>query len=72
MVLLLVLLVKLRMLTIKRLKELSIGMLAPKKKDAMMDLFKEFSPSLVYTFSDEISLLMDKIDEAVEYSNIIE
>ncbi len=25
------------------------------------DLFKEFSPSLVYTFSDEISLLMDKI-----------
>ena len=27
----------------------------------MMDLFKEFSPSLVYTFSDEISLLMDKV-----------
>ena len=25
------------------------------------DLFKEFSPALVYTFSDEISLLMDKI-----------
>ena len=25
------------------------------------DLFKEFSPVLVYTFSDEISLLLDKI-----------
>ena len=25
------------------------------------DLFKEFSPSLVYAFSDEISLLMDKV-----------
>ena len=25
------------------------------------DLFKEFSPPLVYTFSDEISLLMDKV-----------
>ena len=24
------------------------------------DLFKEFSPSFVYTFSDEISLLLDK------------
>lgn len=42
-----VLLVKLRMLTIKRLKELSIGMLTPKKKDAMMDLFKEFSKEIV-------------------------
>ena len=25
------------------------------------DLFKEFSPALVYTFSDEISLLLDKV-----------
>lgn len=37
------------------------------------DLFKEFSPSLVYTFSDEISLLMDKIpfDGRIEKINSV-
>ena len=29
--------------------------------DVCEDLFKEFSPALVYTFSDEISLLLDKV-----------
>lgn len=37
------------------------------------DLFKEFSPILVYTFSDEISLLMDKIpfDGRIEKINSV-
>ncbi|MGX8694325.1 MAG: tRNA(His) guanylyltransferase Thg1 family protein [Methanobrevibacter sp.] len=37
------------------------------------DLFKEFSPVLVYTFSDEISLLLDKIpfDGRIEKINSV-
>ncbi len=37
------------------------------------DLFREFSPSLVYTFSDEISLLLDKIpfDGRIEKINSV-
>ena len=36
--------------------------------DVCKDLFKEFSPCFVYTFSDEISLLLDKItfDKRIE------
>lgn len=41
--------------------------------DVCSDLFKEFSPSFVYTFSDEISLLLEKIpfDGRVEKINSV-
>ena len=41
--------------------------------DVCKDLFKEFSPSFVYTFSDEISLLLDKIpfDGRIEKINSV-
>lgn len=57
----LVTLVKLKFLSIKRLKELSIRMLAPKKKDEMLALFREFSKKIV--FADTIKILNKRIEE---------
>lgn len=57
----LVILVKIKLLSIKRLKELSIRMLAPKKKDEMMALFKKFSKEIVV--ADTIKILNKRIKE---------
>ena len=41
--------------------------------EVCMDLFKEFSPLFIYTFSDEISLLLDKVpfDGRIEKLNSV-
>lgn len=57
----LVTIVKLKFLSIKRLKELCIRMLAPKKEDEMMALFKEFSEEIV--MADTINILNKRVEE---------
>ena len=54
-------LVKLKILTIKRLKELSIKMLAPQKKDAMMALFNDFSKEV--KLAETIKIFNKKVEE---------
>lgn len=56
-----VILVKLKLMTVKRLKELSIKMLVPRKKDAMMSLFKKFSREI--KLAETIKIFNERVKE---------
>lgn len=59
----LVILTKLKVLSVKRLKEISIKMLAPRKKEELITLFKNFSKKI------ELSETTDILNKNIEDGN---